>query len=306
MTAASCYSPSIKESACDLVAEESVALFAKLATQALIAEVDLTPKPGLVDRRGSGAHSDLSLEIMCRSAITLKPYFLKMAQASANCVPSKLKCEQLRRIGRLAEQEMLFATNGSNTHKGAIWTLGLLIAACSMNGSANRKAFAVAATAGGIALFYQNEAAMPVTHGYMVQQKFAVPGARGEAQQSFPHVIGVGLPTLCRRRAEGADESIARLDCLLSIMSDLDDTCILYRGGKRGLSVAQVGATAVLAAGGAATTSGRRKLRALDQQLLALNCSPGGSADLLAATLFLDAIESGQLNIECSKVYKEA
>ncbi len=326
MAATICYTPRIAEPAswhasdprasCPRgvdPADTSVHLFAKLARQALIAEVDLTPKPALVDRRGAGAHDDLCLEVMHRSALTLEPYFRKMAEASTDCVPTPWIFKQLRRIGRQAEEAMLSATNGSNTHKGAIWSLGLLIAAASMhessNASSSRDASALAATAGHIASFHHNAAAAPETHGYVVQQRFAVPGARGEAQQAFPHVIGIGLPTLRRRRAQCADESVARLDCLLSIMSVLDDTCLLYRSGKPGLITAQRGARAVLEAGGAETQCGRRKLHALDQQLLQLRCSPGGSADLLAATLFLDALERGDHNIGCSTMndgYEEA
>src|ERR1700723_2356065 len=94
-----------------------------LARQALVAEAELTPKPGLVDRRGSGAHTDLSLDVMRLSALTIEPFISGMALHSANERPSVRLRATLGRIGRVAESAMLRATNGSNTHKGAIWTL---------------------------------------------------------------------------------------------------------------------------------------------------------------------------------------
>jgi len=93
------------------------------------------------------------------------------------------------------------------------------------------------------------------------------------------------------RRSAHAPESIAHLDALLAIMASLTDTCLLYRGGRTALKAAQQGAAAVIAAGGAGTSHGREHLLVLDNRLLELRVSPGGSADLLAGTLFLDAVE---------------
>src|SRR5580693_5082280 len=105
---------------------------ARLARQALIAEAELTPKPGLVDRRGAGAHSDLSLAIMTRSALAIEPYFQEMALISGKNYPSQPLRERLAVIGREAEHAMLQTTSGSNAHKGAIWILGLLTSAAAM------------------------------------------------------------------------------------------------------------------------------------------------------------------------------
>jgi triphosphoribosyl-dephospho-CoA synthase len=99
---------------------------------------------------------------------------------------------------------------------------------------------------------------------------------------------------LRRRRQQGTTEQVARLDALLSVMSRLDDTCVLYRGGSAALATAKEGALAFEAAGGSGTALGKQRLRQLDRRLLDLNVSPGGSADLLAAALFLDAVERRQ------------
>jgi triphosphoribosyl-dephospho-CoA synthase len=114
----------------------------------------------------------------------------------------------------------------------------------------------------------------------------------------FPHIVNVGLPTLRARRYAGAPEQIARLDALLSIMAELDDTCLLYRGGAAALRAAKNGATAVIRAGGAGSPTGRERLRAMERRFLELGVSPGGSADLLAGALFLDTVERGKHEIQ--------
>ena len=281
---------------------------ARLAQQALIAEAELTPKPGLVDRRGSGAHSDLSLALMRRSALAIEPYFLQMAAVSRGVSPSQPLREALAVVGRQAERAMLTATGGSNSHKGAIWALGLLISATASVYAEEDTvpAFVVAATAKDIASFEDRAVPRLVSHGDTVAKRYGVAGARGEALEGFPHVLKVALPTLRRRRSEGATEQVARLDTLLSIMSCLDDTCLLYRGGELALVAAKEGALAVESAGGTATLNGRRQLHQLHVRLLELQVSPGGSADLLAAALFLDAVERRQNDVQPDRSPLEA
>jgi triphosphoribosyl-dephospho-CoA synthase len=264
---------------------------ASLACQSLIAEVGLTPKPGLVDRRGAGAHSDLSLSIMKRSAITIEPYFRQMAVYSKRAHPSQSLREQLAVIGREAERAMFRATGGCNSHRGAIWILGLLVSAAAMQKEDEMQAGEIAEKGRQIASFADRAAPRLVTHGDLVAKTYGVTGARGESLRGFPHVVEIGLPTLRAKRANGATESVARLDTLLSIMSSLDDTCLLYRGGPSALNIAKSGAAAVGRAGGSGTPKGKQRLVRLDRRLLKLGASPGGSGDLLAATLFLDAIE---------------
>jgi triphosphoribosyl-dephospho-CoA synthase len=282
------------------------AWLASLAQQSLIAEAELTPKPGLVDRRGSGVHSDLSLTMMHRSALAIEPYFREMALISGGTRPSQTAREQLAAIGRNAERAMLMVTGGSNSHKGAIWILGLLISAAAMEDEVDCTASGIAATAQVIASFEDRAAPRLVSHGDIVARRYGVSGARGEAVHGFPHVIDVALPTLRRRRTQGATEVTARLDTLLSIMSCLEDTCLLYRGGITALTAAMEGALAVESAGGVETESGRQQLQLLDRRLLDLGVSPGGSADILAATLFLDAVERRLSQIQADESWPES
>jgi triphosphoribosyl-dephospho-CoA synthase len=262
---------------------------ASAAVQALIDEAELTPKPALVDRRGNGAHADLDLTLMVRSAQSLHAGFTAMAIAGADDSPTQTLRETLGRIGREAEKTMLTVTDGSNTHRGAIWVLGLLVAAAAREGTHNP--IDVATVAADISRHRDRFATLSLSNGVRVKRWYGVHGARGEAADGFPHVVSVALPMLRQSRLRGNSEDVARLDALLAIMSSLDDTCLLHRGGDEALSVAKRGASETLAVGGAGTTAGRDHLRRLDCALLARNASPGGAADLLAATLFLDRIE---------------
>ena len=265
---------------------------ADLAVDALIDEADLSPKPALVDRRGNGAHQDLHLGLMHASALSLWPAFKEMAEAAIALGEIGLPLrEALGRIGREGEQAMLATTQGVNTHRGAIWALGLLVAAAALDPT-SRHASALSLRAARLALLNDRFAPQPLSHGAQVAQRYGVRGAREEAQLGFPAVLQRGLPQLHASRAQQHGEQNARLDALLAIMTQLADTCVLYRAGTDGLQAMQLGAQAVLDAGGSASLAGRRRLNELDQQLLALNASPGGAADLLAACLFIDRIES--------------
>lgn len=269
---------------------------AALATQSLIAEAELTPKPGLVDRRGPGAHNDLSLDLIRRSASVIEPYFSQMAHVSVGQTLDRVLREELAAIGRDAERAMFRATAGSNAHKGAIWTVGLLVAAAAR--SDDTAAENLAAVAGVIARLPDRAQPASITHGDIALIRFGAAGARGEAASNFPHAVKCGLPLLRRQRAAGSSEDVSRLDALFSIMSRLDDTCVLYRGGFEALNAVKSGAQAVLKAGGCGTCCGRKHMGTLDRELIARNISPGGSADLLAATIFLDAVERQQSEIQ--------
>jgi triphosphoribosyl-dephospho-CoA synthase len=297
------------------------------AVQALKDEAELTPKPGLVDRRGSGSHSDMTLELMLRSAEALRATFAEIALAAFGRTPDQPLREQLAAIGRRGEQTMLAATCGVNTHRGAIWALGLLVAGaaiCDASGgaaagaadgavddaattaaaasgatagtagaTAGRSAERIAATAGAIARFDDRSTppAQP-SHGLLVRQRYGPTGAVEEARDGFSHITRFALPALRAARRRGETERLARLDALIALIANLDDTCLLYRGGVAALNAAKSGAQAIIARGGVSTIPGRLALEELDATIRRLRVSPGGSADLLAAALFLDRIET--------------
>lgn len=261
---------------------------ARRAARALIEEAELTPKPGLVDGRGPGAHHDLSLQLLVTSAHVLEPYFRRMAEeAKRERLPGTLRI-RLGKLGREAEHAMLRATKGINTHRGAIWSLGLLVAGAAR--LASSEPARICHEAARIAR-WPDEAghrrSLSEEQPWRLDAEF---GARREAFRAFPHVQFAGLPALARARNSGVPESFARIDALLAIMADLSDTCILRRGGELALYTVQHRAKQILALGGSCPAGGAAALQRLEQTMLALWVSPGGSADLLAATLFLDGL----------------
>lgn len=268
------------------------ARLARFAVDALVEEAHLTPKPALVDRRGSGAHRDLNLAVMLRSAHALGPTFAALARASRGKPPSAALRTELASIGRAGEVAMMRATGGSNAHRGAIWIVGLLVAGAAIchDSGESWHPRPVCELGAQIACFPDFAAVASDSNGARVRARYGVGGARREAQHGFPHVLRAGLPTLRATRRRGDGENAARIDALLSIMTTLDDTCLLHRAGPPALDLAQRGAREVLASGGSASLPGRAALYRLERTLLGLNASPGGSADLLAATLFIDKL----------------
>jgi len=272
-------------------AERQATRLATQAVRALLEEARLSPKPGLVDSRGAGAHQDLSLALMERSAQSLRPTFYHLALHSWLRPADVALRQEIGRLGRLGEQHMLSATGGVNTHRGAIWALGLLVSACAMLGGAGP----IAAITGGAArLAALPDPFGPITfsNGQRAIQRYQVPSAKDEAIGGFPHITQRALPQLLASRRRGWGEPLARLDALMAIMSSLTDTCVLNRGGMPALSAMHQGAAAVLAAGGVGSRAGRQALADLDRRMLLDNASPGGAADLLAATLFLDWVSA--------------
>lgn len=270
-------------------ADELAMSLAGHATQSLIDEVRLSPKPGLVDSRGSGAHQDLTLELMERSAHSLTPTFQQLAIASWQRPVDIALRQEIGRIGREGERSMMLATNGVNTHRGAIWALGLLVSAAAIQGAMG-DLHATVSLAAQIAKLPDHASPKIFSKGLRATQRYRVPGAREEAQLGFPHVMTLALPQLWLSREQGASEQEARIDALMAIMTSLSDTCVLSRGGLSSLKAMQQGAAEVLTRGGYRMPKGRAALAMLETRMLADRVSPGGAADLLAAALFLDRV----------------
>jgi triphosphoribosyl-dephospho-CoA synthase len=282
------------------------ARLADMAVGALVDEAMLTPKPGLVDMRGSGAHKDLNWLLMCHSAHALRPGFHAMALAGESIGDQRALRETIGAVGRDTERAMMMATGGVNTHRGAIWALGLLVTAAAQGREAAEPAPAgglacmVAARAGALARMADSGAPERTGNkGELARLEHGVGGARGQAEAGFPQVTQTALPMLRLSRARGDAEDCARINALLAVIAELDDTCLLARGGVRALSAARHGARRVLDEGGAASGPGRAALRALEADMRTRHVSPGGAADLLGAALLLDRIEQEQvINME--------
>ena len=247
------------------------------AVKALLYEVAVTPKPGLVDRRNSGAHSDMDYFTFLDSAVAIAPYFEDCAHKGLiwdGAEPQAL-FYSLKESGIACEGAMTSATNGANTHMGAIFSLGLLCAAAGVR-SARGEAHApqsVCSLAGELA-----------RAGFGANAECAgLSGARREAALGFPSALNTALPELERRIASGAGVNEAGAQALIALMANMEDANLLRRGGEAGLRHVQARASAI--AGQA--DAGIADIEKLDRELIGLNLSPGGCADMLAAALLL-------------------
>ena len=267
-------------------AEELALRLSETAVHALLEEARLTPKPGLVDRRGSGAHTDMDLTLMEKSAMTLTPTFYRMSLAGWQRTPDSTLRRQIGAIGRLGEKDMMQATAGINTHRGAIWSLGLLTTAAARY-QGKTDAETLVRTAAELARIEDTACPKSFSKGQYACNRYKVPGARGEAQMGFPHAMKA-LPYL--QEAAQIGRQASQINALMAIMADLPDTCVLSRGGMDALNTMNQGARQVLASGGFQSAAGQDAYNKLESQMLAMNVSPGGAADLLATAIFIDSI----------------
>lgn len=248
---------------------------------ALERELRTTPKPGLVDENNNGAHADMDVPLFLKSAASLVPYF----QTAVMLGLKDAGMEPLREAGLAAERAMFSATRGVNTHKGMIYSMGLLLygmgKSLDSGGDAIRHAAALAATDAEARLAHAK--AYRDTNGGAVYAKTGACGAVGEAAGGFPHAVFCA-DRLTFYRDAGIENAGALALC--DTMAVLEDTNLLHRGGPEGLARVQSEAKRI-----AALPAQKRleALRALDAELIQSNLSPGGSADMLALAYLLDA-----------------
>ena len=263
-----------------LRAEEWPRRAAEHALRSLLYEVSVTPKPGLVDREGPGAHKDMDYYSFLDSAAALAPYFLRCARIGQGslCPPEELLM-QLRPPGLAAEKAMRQAAGGANTHKGLIFSLGILCAA-SGNLGEGADAEALCSLAARIASPAMADAHAG-SHGDHVRGRYGAHGARGEAAAGFP-AARMALPVLRKALAAGEGIDRAGVRALLCLMAEVEDTNVLWRAGEEGLAFIQSGARALLE-----EDLPMEALRRFDGELTRRGISPGGCADLLAIAFFL-------------------
>lgn len=260
-----------------------------LALRALLYEVSISPKPGLVDRFDRGAHSDMDFYTFLDSAAALQGCFFDCARLGAESeAPEGSLLEALRPLGIAAEERMMKATGGVNTHRGLIFSLGILCAAAGRLGGAG-KACEVCALAARIAAPALDDGpGEKPSHGELVRRRHGDLGVRGEAAAGFPAALHVALPALRAGAARGLDRDQAGLRALLHLMAQVRDTNVLHRGGEAGLRFMREGAAALLA-----QDAPRQALLDFGRQMTSRGLSPGGCADLLCVALFLQALEEG-------------
>ena len=270
---------------------------AALAVEALLVEVAATPKPGLVDRANNGAHDDMDFFTFQASAAALAPYFAEFARAGAGHEHLDTLLAQLRPIGCRAEAAMYARTGGVNTHKGAVFSFGVLLGAAGWLMAHGVLDAAKTICAGLCRADYGALAkdAVPTTKGQAAYLTYGLTGVRGEAEAGFPLVRAYALPLYRARRAAHTPLNDALVDVLLVLMAHNMDTNILGRHDLAMLHRVQGDAARILTLGGMGTAAGRAAVEAFDAQLIAVWVSPGGSADLVAVTHFLYEMEQSDM-----------
>ena len=270
---------------------------ALLAVRSLYQELALYPKPGLVSFRDNGAHLDMNAATFVRSLFSLRGYFVAIAAAGMR----DAGFAELQQLGLVAESHMLRATRGINTHRGAIFTHGILSAAAGCaaarnmapsdenlraivleNWSRDLRAIAVAC------------AAIP-THGQLMAARHGATGARGEALLGFPSVFDIALPGLRSALVRGADTRHALVHAFFVLLAGTLDTNVLFRGGAEGLRFIQTQAGEFLERGSVFEAGWQERAESLHRQCSIQNLSPGGCADLLAAAWFVHQLQTDQL-----------
>ena len=263
----------------------------RAAVRALYAEISLEPKPGLVSFRDCGSHLDMDGGTFLRSLFALRGYFPRIAQAGAQGRPFAV----LQSLGKGAEARMLAATGGINTHRGAVFGLGLL---CASAGQLQTQGLpltplhlrAVLLSTWGEALAERARAtrlATPTSNGQRVAQRYGLRSAGDEAARAFPTLFDTTLPALQAAWAWGATPRAARVQALFVTMAVLDDTNVVHRGGTKGLRFVQSSASRFINRGGVRQADWLKQARAIHADFVQRRLSPGGAADVLASACWV-------------------
>ncbi|GAA2183699.1 triphosphoribosyl-dephospho-CoA synthase CitG [Brooklawnia cerclae] len=261
-----------------------------LAAESLRVEARLTPKPGLVDANNDGAHHDMTLGTLLASADVLEETFVALARAGSRPTAS---IDEFRMIGLAGESAMRATTGGVNTHAGANFMLGWLCAAAAgvlSDAEPLDEPLSRTATRRVQDLYRPVFADWAADRPSQTDGEHPLTGARGEAAAGFPTVHDHGLPRYRSERDHGASEADALLGSLVDLLAHTADTNLVRRGGTRALDEVQ-GWAARVRQGSPTIRDLRSRLINADERFTRANWSPGGSADLLAVTWFLDALD---------------
>jgi len=263
----------------------------RAATLALHDELSLTPKPGLVTLIDRGSHEDMDAHTFMRSLFALRHYFAQITEAGFDGAQFAV----LERHGIAAEARMLAATGGINTHRGAVFMLGLLCAAAGAalrdhGGALHPLSLRDALRrhwGEALAARSQRTSTLP---GGIAARRHGLRSASEEAALAFPVLFETALPALRAAQARGLTPQQARLDTLFHIMAVLDDSNLAHRGGLSGLRQAQQAARDFLSRGGIARPEGLQEATAIAHAFVAQRLSPGGAADTLAAACWITRV----------------
>ena len=276
------------DAAMELIERAITEEVSRLAVQSLLCEVYATPKPGLVDRNNNGSHTDMDLKLFLTSTATLWEYFRRCAKIGLYGTDPVAVFQQLRQAGLEAEKRMFAATKGVNTHKGAIFSMGIL---CGAVGSLDPEYWEDPRQVGGCCSLLAKGLVrkdyefmeQPVTTGEKLFETHGITGARGQAEAGFPGAFRVGLPMLEKALDQGLSFNDALCNTLLHILITTWDTNLIKRGGMVAYGQIQAMLERLLQA---QPLLPMEIIEQLDKAFIKQNLSPGGSADLLSATCF--------------------
>jgi triphosphoribosyl-dephospho-CoA synthase len=263
------------------------AALGRAAIASLYDELALEPKPGLVSFADAGSHDDMDAGTFLRSLFALRHFFVRVAAQGARSAAFA----PLEALGVEAEARMLRATGGVNTHRGAIFTLGLLCAAAGAAHAAdlpcdatNLRGMLRARWGGALA---SRARRARESHGARAARAHGLRSASEEAAQGLPTLFDHVLPALRGARRRGADDRGAKLHALFTAMAEVDDTNLVHRGGLQGLHDARD----FLAEGGGLGADAPARAARMHATFVERRLSPGGAADLLAAACWLERVE---------------
>lgn len=284
---------------CRASARLSPQAIGRAATLALHDELALSPKPGLVTLIDQGSHDDMDAHTFMRSLFALRGYFVRIAGLGARGAPF----EHLERCGIEAETRMLAATGGINTHRGAIFTLGLL---CAAAGAVARTGLLpspellrhtlLAHWGDALASRAARQSTLP---GGIAARRYGLRSASTEAALGFPVLFETAVPAMQAGSARQLARQHVLLDTLFHVMAVMDDSNLAHRGGMPGLHFAQQAAGGFLAAGGAARPDGVAAAWDIGRDFVSRRLSPGGAADTLAAACLVARLE--KLSMACAE-----
>lgn len=262
--------------------------------------MSITPKPGLVDRNNNGAHKDMDFFTFMASAAHLGSYYQEMIYAGYKCkgTPQDLFLE-LRRIGKKAEKAMFKATQNVNTHKGLIFSLGVICGAAGYFYKKEQRmdCEAVLALCGDMTKtliereFREIDERQACTKGETLYKEYGIRGIRGEVADGFPNVRLFALPCLRKFKDAGRSLNETFVYILLLLMSRVEDTNVLARHNRYTLEYVHQQAQIALGKGGTLTEEGMKAICEMDKRFIEQHISPGGCADLLAVTIMMDLIQ---------------
>lgn len=273
-------------------------MIAEMATKAILYEVSTTPKPGLVDRINSGAHDDMDFFTFMASSSAISQGFYEIAEVAYeyNGSPNNL-LKLLRPIGMAMEKKMFHATDKINTHKGIIFSLGILTASAVQVSKMSTLTIDntidyVKEMTEGLSSELTFESNQMTTHGERSFKTYGLKGIRGEVEMGFPTVMKFGLDALKNSYYTLEYKNDLFIQVLFSLMTVCEDSNIIARHDPETLYEVQALAKNFIESGGMAQEHAKDILNTLDQEFIKRNISPGGAADLLAVTIFLGLIEN--------------